>query len=233
MEKSFGINKNVENKDGVENMSVEIIFKNVENESNVPRLGGYSFLSEHIDWPLNPDGDKLTLVLCLPTDFLNKTLDLNLPKDHLLSVFTTYKKDDYFLDLITFHGDKEELKNIKEGFTRVLLHEAGDIRNESDFLIPAQEFILGDELNLDLEEVDEENLDDIEIYCGSLIGPKPSLLQIENIGLDDYQFCLQIYGGDFPEGFHDIFSLSDSIGYLFLNKNVDQNDAGVFFTQCT
>lgn len=215
-------------------MSVELIFKDVENESFVPRLGGYSFLPENMDWPLNPDGDKLTLVLSLPTDFLNKTLDVNLPKEHVLSVFTTYRREGYFLDVITFHGDNEELQNIKKGYTRVLLHEAGNIRNESEFLIPAQEFILGDELNLDLEEeVDGEDLDDLEIYCGSLIGNTPALLQIENLGLDDYQFCLQIYGGDFPEEFRDIFSLSDSTGYLFVNKNGDQNDAGVFFTQCT
>ncbi|MEY9977611.1 hypothetical protein [Lysinibacillus sp. RC79] len=82
-------------------MSIEVIFKGVENESNVARLGGYSFLPESIDWPLNPDGDKLTLVLCLPTDFFNKTLDLNLQEEHVLSVFTKYKKEDYFLDLIT------------------------------------------------------------------------------------------------------------------------------------
>lgn len=210
-------------------MSVEITFRDVGNESVVPRLGGYSFLPENMDWPSNPDGDKLTLVLSLPTDFLNKTLDVNLPKEHVLSVFTTYNKDDYFLDVITFHGDNEELQNIRKGYTRVLLHEAGNIRNESEFLIPAQEFILGDELNLDLEEeVDGEELDDGEIYCGSLIGHTPSLLQIEDLGLDDYQFCLQIYGGDFSEGFHDIFCVSDSTGYLFVNKNVDQNDAGVF-----
>ena len=88
-------------------------------------------------------------------------------------------------------------------------------------------------MDLDFEEVDEEGLDDIEIYCGSLIGDKPSLLQVEDMGLDDYQFCLQIYSGDFPKGFHDVFSLSDSVGYLFLNINVEQNHAGVFFTQCT
>ncbi|MBG9456448.1 hypothetical protein ABE61_21130 [Lysinibacillus sphaericus] len=214
-------------------MSIEVIFNEVENESNVARLGGYSFLPENIDWPLNPDGDKLTLVLCLPTNFLNETLHINLPKEQVLSVFTTYKKDEYFLDSITFHGDQEELKNIKKGYTKVLLHKAGDIRNESDFLIPAQKFILGEEVDLDFEDVDEEDLDDIEIYCGSLIGDKPSFLQVEDMGLDDYQFCLQIYGGDFPEGFQDVFSLSDSVGYLFLNKNVDQNHAGVFFTQCT
>ncbi|GAB0171128.1 DUF1963 domain-containing protein [Lysinibacillus sp. CTST325] len=214
-------------------MSIEVIFKGVENGSNVARLGGYSFLPESIDWPLNPDGDKLTLVLCLPTDFLNETLNVNLPEEHVLSVFTTYKKDDYFLDSITFHGDQEELINIKKGYTKVLLHKAGDTRNESDFLIPAQEFVFGDEVNLDLEEVDEEDFDDIEVYCGSLIGNKPSLLQVENMGLDDYQFCLQIYGGDFPEGYQDVFSLSDSVGYLFLDKKNDQNHAGVFFTQCS
>ncbi|WP_042474302.1 DUF1963 domain-containing protein [Bacillus ndiopicus] len=213
-------------------MSVEIIFKDVENEAIVPRIGGYSFLPQNIDWPLNPNGDKLTLVLSLPTNFLNNTLNLNLPKEHILSVFTTYKRDDYFLDLITFHGDKEELESIKQGFTRVLLHGVGEVRNESDFLIPAQKFVLGDELNLSIEELDED-FDDIEFYCGSLIGNQPSLLQMENLGLDDYQFCLQIYGGDFPKEFQDIFSLSDSIGYLFLNKNDNQNDTGVFFTQCT
>jgi len=214
-------------------MSIEVIFNDVDNESNLARLGGYSFLPENIDWPLNPDGDKLTLILCLPTDFLNETLHVNLPKEQVLSVFTTYKKDDYFLDSITFHGDQEELNNIKKGYTKVLLHKAGIIRNESDFLIPAQKFILGEDMDFDFEEVDEEDLDDIEIYCGSLIGDKPSLLQVEDMGLDDYQFCLQIYSGDFPEGFHDVFSLSDSVGYLFLNINVEQNHAGVFFTQCT
>jgi len=214
-------------------MSVEITYKDVENESIVPRLGGYSFLPPNIDWPLNPNGEKLILILSLPTNFLNKALNFNLPKEHFLSVFTTYNQNDYFLDLITFHGDKDELENIKQGFTKVLLHKTGEIRNESNFLIPAQEFIYGDKLKLNYEEFDGDNLDDMEIYCGSLIGNKASLLQKEDLGLDDYQFCLQIYGGDFPEEFRDIFSLGDSTGYLFLNKNYNENDIGVFFTQCT
>lgn len=222
--------ENVDKKDGVDNMSVEIIFKDVENKSSIPRLGGYSLLPKNMDWPLNPNGDKLTLILSLPTDFLNEILEFNLPKRHVLSVFTTYNEEDYFLDSITFHGDIDEWQNIRKGFTRVLLHEVGEARNESDFLIPAQEIILGDELNLDLAGKGEG---DMEIYCGGLIGNESSLLQKENLGLDDYQFCLQIYGGDFPEGFQDIFYLSDSVGYLFLNKNNDDSDVGVFFTQCT
>ncbi|OEC00547.1 hypothetical protein GY31_17080 [Lysinibacillus sphaericus] len=51
---------------------------------------------------------------------------------------------------------------------------------------------------MNYENFDGEDLDDIEIYCGSLMGNKASLLQIEDLGLNDYQFCLQIYGGDFP-----------------------------------
>lgn len=39
---------------------------------------------------------------------------------------------------------------------------------------------------------------------------------------------MQIYGGDFPEEFQDIFYLDDAIGYLFLSKEEKANDVGVF-----
>ncbi len=68
-------------------MSVEITYKDVENESIVPRLGGYSFLPPNIDWPLNPNGEKLILILSLPTNFLNKALNFNLPKRTLFICF--------------------------------------------------------------------------------------------------------------------------------------------------
>ena len=44
---------------------------------------------------------------------------------------------------------------------------------------------------------------------------------------------MQICGSDFPEEFEDIFYLNDSIGYLYLNKEGNLNDVGLFFTQCT
>lgn len=75
---------------------------------------------------------------------------------------------------------------------------------------------------------------DFKDECGdSHLGGEPIFLQNENLVVDDYQFCLQIYGGDFPEEFQDIFYLNDSIGYLFLNGEADANDIGMFFAQCS
>ena len=125
------------------------------------------------------------------------------------------------MDSICYHGDIEELNNIKKGFTKVILHSVDLPRNDSDFLIPAQKVVVGRRINV---------LDD---YCGSLLGTEPSLLQKEQLELDSYQFCMQIYGGDFPEEFQDIFCLEDSVGYLFLNKKQTLEDVGLFFTQCS
>lgn len=49
----------------------------------------------------------------IPTNFLNSTLQFNYPKDQVISVFTTYNREDYFLDSIVYNGDIEELQNIK------------------------------------------------------------------------------------------------------------------------
>lgn len=202
-------------------MSNIIKFEEVDNEMNIMRIGGKSFLPDDIQWPVNPNGEKLTLIFNLPTSFLNSNLQFHFPEDMIISVFTTYNKKEYFLDSIVYHGNNEELKNIKEGFTKVILHSAGSPRNDSDFLIPARKIVIGEKVN---------GLDDC---YGSLIGKEPVFLQQENLELDSYQFCMQIYGDDFPEEFNDIFYLSDSIGYLFLSKEGNVNDAGLFFTQCS
>ncbi len=202
-------------------MSNIINFEEVDNEMNILRIGGKSFLPDDVQWPVNPNGEKLTLIFNLPTSFLNSNLQFHFPEDMIISVFTTYNTDKYFLDSIVYHGNNEELKNIKNGFTKVILHSEGSPRNDSDFLIPARKIVIGEKVN---------ELDDC--YC-SLIGKEPVFLQQENLELDSYQFCMQIYGDDFPEEFNDIFYLSDSIGYLFLSKEGNVNDAGLFFTQCS
>ena len=202
-------------------MSNVIEFEGVGNEENVMRIGGMSFLPEGMEWPVNPNGEKMVLILNIPTNFLNDKLAYNYPKDKMISVFTTYNSEDYFLDTIVYHGSSEELTNIKTGFTKVILHDIGISRNDSDYLIPARKLIVGEESDF----MDE---------CGaSHLGGKPLLLQNENLEVDNYQFCLQIYGGDFPEEFQDIFYLNDSIGYLFLKGEPDANDIGMFFTQCS
>lgn len=202
-------------------MSKVIEFETVGNEENIMRIGGMSFLPESMEWPVNPNGEKMVLILNIPTNFLNDKLAYNYPKDMMISVFTTYNLEDYFLDSIVYHGSSEELNNIKNGFTKVILHDIGASRNDSDYLIPARKLIVGEESDF---------TDD---YEASFLGGEPSFLQNEKLAVDDYQFCLQIYGGDFPEEFQDIFYLNDAIGYLFLNSEPDANYIGMFFAQCS
>ena len=92
---------------------------------------------------------------------------------------------------------------------------------DADFLISAREIVIDKEMN------------EFNDYYGSLFGANPVFLQEEKLELASYQFCMQIYGGDFPEEFQDIFYLDDAIGYLFLSKEEKANDVGVFFVQCT
>ena len=202
-------------------MSNIIEFEEVDNLQNVLRIGGISLLPKDMEWPVNPNGEKMTLILSIPTNFLNDILNYNYPKDKIISVFTTYNTEDYFLDSIVYHGDREELNNIKKGFTKVILHDIGEPRNDSEYLIPAQKLIVGNEVDFTSK------------YGGSLIGGNPFFLQNEDLEIASYQFCMQLYGADFPEEFQDIFYLNDSIGYLYLNKETDINDIGIFFTQCS
>ena len=199
-------------------MKKPITFRESNGELNIPRIGGKSFLPNDLEWPTNPDGEKLTLVLSLPAIFLNSILQFDYPSDKVISVFTTYNPDDYFLHGIVYHGDTEELGNIKSGFTKVILHSVGTPRNDSDFLIPAHEIVV--DVNTDNEH-------------GTFLGGEPVLLQNEKLEIGSAQFCMQIYGGDFPTGFQNIFYLSDSTGYLFLDKEENASDIGLFFTQCT
>jgi len=180
-------------------------------------IGGKSLLPSDIMWPKNPKGENLVLIMTIPTNFLNKYLNNQFTRDKIISVFTTYDKKNYFLDTIVYHGDDEGLNNIKEGFTRVIFHDIDDTaRNECECEIPKRLF--------ELEMIEDEG------ECGgSKLGGRPCLLQNKTLKLDDYEFVLQIYGGDFPGNYDDIFYLSDSMGYLYLSNKGD----GVFFTQCT
>ena len=200
-------------------MSNLVRFEKVDNELNILRIGGKSFLPPDVEW--NPNGEKMVFIFNIPTNFLNSTLQFNYPKDQVISVFTTYNREDYFLDSIVYNGDIEELQNIKNGYTKVILHSVASPRNDADFLISAREIVIDKEMN----EFDD--------YNGSLFGANPVFLQEEKLELASYQFCMQIYGGDFPEEFQDIFYLDDAIGYLFLSKEEKANDVGVFFVQCT
>lgn len=55
-------------------MSKVIEFETVGNEENIMRIGGMSFLPESMEWPVNPNGEKMVLILNIPTNFFNDKL---------------------------------------------------------------------------------------------------------------------------------------------------------------
>ena len=79
----------------------------IDNAS--PRIGGGALIQNTAGWPTTPNGEPLTLIMSLPTWFLNEHAGFSLPAGHFVSVFSCYAKDEYFLDCITYHGSQEEL----------------------------------------------------------------------------------------------------------------------------
>ncbi len=190
----------------------------VEKTSTFQRFGGYSFLPESFEWPVNSNGEKLTLVFSIPSVFLNEYCDTNLDENKWISVFSTYN-DDYFLDEVIDNGDVLDVtEKIFGNFTQVILHNKGEARNESDYMIPSY-----------LIEV-VSNLSNIELE-NSKIGGYPIYLQNEVKEAECMKFCFQFYTGNLPV-FQNILFLEDAICYLFILDN-DENFEGLFFGQCT
>lgn len=177
-----------------------------------PRIGGGALIGGLASWPTTSSGEELQLVASLPTKFLGLERG-----DEYVSVFSFYSRDDYFLDRITYHGDPEEMRVIKAGkSTQVLFHKKGAEIFGGD-VIPARKLIVQDEA--------------VQPYQGSGIGMPPGFLQNENLSLDEgLEFSLQLYSGDFPSGWTDIFGLSDAVAYLFIDKGKRE---GLFFVQVT
>jgi hypothetical protein len=189
-----------------------------------PRIGGGALIGGMgLEWPTTPQGVPLTLLMSIPTEFINEYSGLALPIDRLISVFSFYSKRKYFLDYISYHGDKTELEMLRKGYTRVVSHPAGEeLRQEGE--IPAI-----------LIETDQSRADEIDTYQGSKIGGRPGFLQNESLDLPHHRFVLQIYGGDFPRAYQDVLYLSDAVGYLFIDKRLSLSticsSAGMFFVQ--
>lgn len=177
----------------------------IVEDSDIPRIGGAALIGGR-EWPRNPDGEKLVLILSIPISFLGVNSNKH------ISVFTTYDKEEYFLDLITYHGDEEEFNNIINGYTSVLIHEKSDAVN-GEIILPA----------LKLEHTNEDD-------WGSNINPTDYLQAEELAFTEEYSCKLQLYGGDFPDDYKDIFYLSDAIGYLLIDEGMDK---GLFFVQAT
>lgn len=58
-------------------MSKTIEFESIDNEANIMRIGGMSFLPKDMEWPVNPSGEKMVLILNIPTLFLNDKMSYN------------------------------------------------------------------------------------------------------------------------------------------------------------
>lgn len=194
------------------------MMENISINSHEARIGGMSLLPKEIAWPINPNGEKLVLIASIPCDLINRLLDINYPPSLYFSIFTTYNED-YFLDVITYSGDEEDLYNIKNGYTKVLCHYRGEERNEAKYIIPAKKMAIAEETTCEEE------------FYGSKIGSTPGLLQNKKLSIDGMMFCLQLYSADFPKDFENIFFLSDAIGYLYIKTQYAMDNTGLFFVQ--
>lgn len=188
------------------------------------RVGGGALIGNVIDWPIAPGGPPLTLVMSFPCDLLNRYAGFDLPDSRIVSVFSYYSQDEYFLDCITYHGSQEELDWLRKGFTKVVLHEPGSEVFQS-VTIPA--------MKIAVETTDRGTTS----FGGSSIGGEPCLLQAEALIVEDQKFALQVYGNDFPRPYQGIFGLSDAVGYVFIDPapvvaNAAE-DVGTFFVQVT
>lgn len=193
------------------------------DDHRAARIGGPALIGGLAGWPVAPDGNPLTLVMSLPTNFLNEHAAFPLPAHCFVSVFSYYSREAYFLDLITYHGSREELDVIREGHTRVLLHAEG-APQAGPTTLPALELaVKGDAAQGDLVQ-------------DTKIGGDADLLQAEPLALEGQRFALQLYGSVFPRPYEDMLYLTDAIGYLYIDERAAPSsgcDAGTFFAQVT
>jgi len=191
---------------------------------DLPRIGGEALIGGVVEWPAAPDGKALTLLISVPTTFLNDNVGFKLPVGMFVSVFSYYDAQEYFLDYVTYHGYSQELALLREGYTRVILHQSG-------FEVAGVPSVPAMAMQAEGEVADDEP------YTGSKLGGKAGLLQAEPLGLNDECFALQIYGARFPHPFRGVLGLSDAVGYLFIRPKAGPGDlgkdAGTFFVQTT
>lgn len=180
------------------------------------RIGGGALIGGVCDWPRGLSGQCLVLVASLPAAFLAEHAGIDIGAGRYASVFTTYAPGTYFLDEITYHGDPAELALLRRGVTQVLVHDSG-IPVHGEVEVPSRAIRLG------------------EGAAQSWMGGEPGLLQEEDLAVDGLTFALQLYGGDMPEPFRDLFYLTDGVGYLYLPPHASAgiDRSGLFFVQVT
>ncbi|WP_049602225.1 MULTISPECIES: DUF1963 domain-containing protein [Yersinia pseudotuberculosis complex] len=198
----------------------QFIHTSIHNEDSGIKFGGGAFIEN--EWPKNPLGEDLSLLLTINNDQLNKNNNFfHLPDGKFISVFSTYNENRYFLDDIVFFGDDVELDYIKSGFTRVTLSESSKLSVNNNHLACK---------NIKLEE--RKIMDNDYPAFSFLSNQIPNGMIGSEKLIKEYNFICQLYSADIPSKDGGILGLSDAIGYLFLKKDIDDyNNAGLFFVQ--
>jgi hypothetical protein len=193
----------------------------IDKKDKASHFGGGAFLENGDLWPKNPAGLDLTHIISISSNDLNALSEAKIPEGYFLSVFSTFIKDEYFLDCITYSGDVSELEDIRKGFTKVMVHKPGneEIKKGAFF---KRSFI-------DYKNAESEK----DGYQCSKIGGKPDFLQNEIDGIDKMTFVAQISPMDLGEDYKNIFYIKGAIGYVFLSEDIESHIQGLFFAQAT
>lgn len=189
--------------------------KPTESNSTVPRIGGKSFVPAEL-WPKDEDGNLMLFIASIPGETVTQILNIEVEENTFFSIFSTYSREDYFLDKVIYNcNDDEEMNTIKRN-TEIIYHQKEEAINLSEHKIPAFEFLFS------------ENADE-----GNFLGGSPEFLQ-EELVFEGYTFLMQFYAGNFPEGYKNILYLADAVGYVFIKNEWKINEtAGLYFGQCT
>jgi len=172
-------------------------------------------------WPKNPDGQDLLLLFTINCKAARKQLDRSdLPDSGFIHVFSTYDKEDYFLDFLTF-DEVEQKKGIASYTYVVHVGQIGAIRSPG-LSIPLQ-YAKFEPSTVKDDEISVASLVSSGAPCGAVI---PKVLE------SNFSFFCQIYSSDFPAPFQDALYMTDAVGYLLVNKQMGNDVAdGCFFVQ--
>ncbi|MNJ44928.1 DUF1963 domain-containing protein [Pseudomonas alkylphenolica] len=172
-------------------------------------------------WPKNPEGEDLLLLFTINCKAarlrLNRT---DLPEDGVIHVFSTYDKDGYFLDLLTF-DEVQQQKNVA-AYTCVVHSKQKELIDSPVEAIPLQ-----------FADFKEVSFEESEICVSSLVSTVAPLgAMIPQELASGYEFFCQVYSSDFPAPFQDALYLTDAVGYLLVSKEFGGEKAdGCFFVQ--
>jgi len=199
-------------------MNVHKIVKN-SNSSSPFYFGGDS--AYIVTWPKNPEGNDLLLLFTINCKVARQQLDrMDLPEAGFIHVFSTYDKNDYFLDSLTF--DEVQQKKGVASYTYVVHSEQRVAVKSTGLSIPLQ-----------YANFEASVIKDTEFSVASLVAADvPVGAVIPKAFESSFNFFCQIYSSDFPVPFQDALYMTGAVGYLFINKQLGNDVAdGCFFVQ--